>query len=495
MRRDKTWWSRGLAVVLLVPLLLWLGGCWLFQIPPIAGFEASPRLIQVGGTINFTAAGKWSTDEDGEIVSYEWTFGDGTSGTGHSVSHTYTGAGTYTVTLLVTDDDGLTASTQQDVYVEEGEPAGPSVSFTSSPSSGTSPLAVYFDASGTSYTQGPLNYSWDFGDGKTGFGQKVSHLYVSSAGSTFTVTLTVSAPDGKTGTATGTVTVSGPGTAPTPSGSPSARFDITFPDDNDEVAPVRAVFDPEDSEADDGRVLATYTWSFGDGDAANSVTAEVQTKVFITDSASELFSVTLVVIDDEGATDDITKTVRAENRQPVAGFEIGNQVEDPAAPGDDPNVDPPGGWTDANWIDDDLTINGVVQTDTRVWIRTRDLSTGPMSAGDWKYERNTANPEPNDENDEPDPYDDNNFCFDPEGQTFSAGIPAWFPNQGWGIRRIWVDWEDGNIDIIDFNETGDTTASHVYPFDGTVTTYRITVTAEDWLGAQDTFSRDLTLAP
>jgi len=489
MRRGRIRWSRGLGVAILVPLLLWLGGCWLFNTAPIASFTVSAVVIVEGGTISFTAV--LSSDEDGVIVDYDWDFGDGTDGTGRSVTHTYAAAGSYTVVLRVTDNRGASGETQKTVYVEEGEPPGPAAAFTASPTSGGSPLSVWFDASTSTYDQEPLTYTWDFGDGSTGFGRLASHLYVTSAARTYTVTLTVTGPDGKVGTATATVSVTGAGGTPAPTGSPSARFDIDFPDTNDEVAPVRARFDPEDSEADTGRVIATYTWSFGDGDAANSVTADVQTHTYITDSASEIFSVTLVVIDDEGATDDITKTVRARNHQPVAGFEILDAVQQPpaAGPPNDPDVVAIGG----NWIADDVTINGVVQTDTRVWIRSEELD--DKADGDWDYQQNTADPDANASSAKPATYDDNNFSFDPEGQTWTAGPPAWFPNAAWGIRRLWVDWDDGNIDIIVFDGANDTTASHVYPFDGTVTTYTITVTAEDFLGAQDTFSRDLTLAP
>ena len=494
MRRERDWWGRALGVALLVPLLLWLGGCWLFNIPPNASFTVSVALIEVGGTINFTAI--QSTDEDGVIVSYEWDFGDGTEGTGRSVSHTYTTVDTFTVVLLVTDDDGATARTQKVIYVEEGEPPGPAATFTASPKSGGSPLSVWFNASATTYDTGPLTFTWDFGDGSVGYGQQVSHLYVSSSGRTYTATLTVSAPDGKTGTATATISVAGAGGVPSPSGSPTARFDIDFPDTNDEVAPLRVRFDPEDSKADTGRVLATYTWSFGDGNSANSVTADVQTHTFVTDLASKVYSVTLVVIDDEGATGDITKTVRARNHQPIAGFEILEMVEQSNSSVVDPLVDPNtvfAGLADADWEADDVQITGLAAGNYRAWIRSRDLS--GKADGDWKYTNVTADPDPNGSSAKPKDYDDNNFSFDPEGQVWDAGPPAWFPNRAWGIRLLRVNWGDGNNDLVAFNDAADTTASHVYAFPGTVSTYTIKVTAEDYLGAQDLFERDLTLSP
>ena len=52
-------------------------------------------------------SGAASSDADGQALTYAWSFGDGTTGTGVSVSHAYTAAGTYNVQLIVTDPLGL----------------------------------------------------------------------------------------------------------------------------------------------------------------------------------------------------------------------------------------------------------------------------------------------------------------------------------------------------------------------------------------------------
>ncbi len=81
--------------------------------PPTAGFS----FIASDLTVNFTDG---STD-DGLVVGWSWDFGDGSSlSTLQNPSHTYADNGTYTVTLTVTDDDGATDSTSQDVPVSDG---------------------------------------------------------------------------------------------------------------------------------------------------------------------------------------------------------------------------------------------------------------------------------------------------------------------------------------------------------------------------------------
>ncbi len=64
-----------------------------------------------------------STDSDGSVLSRSWTFGDGGASTEPNPSHPYAAAGTYDVTLTVTDNGGLTGSATQSVTVTTEPPA------------------------------------------------------------------------------------------------------------------------------------------------------------------------------------------------------------------------------------------------------------------------------------------------------------------------------------------------------------------------------------
>jgi len=168
--------------------------------PPSAGFTATPSSGEVPLAVNFNAS---AFDPDGSITSYAWSFGDGGNGTGAIVTHTYTSAGTYYPLLCVTDDDGNQDYAAQTVRVlaPPGANNPPTANFTASPTSGEAPLAVSFNASGSSDSDGSItSYAWSFGDGGSGLGVTASHTYSSSG--IYTAQLTVTDDDGATDTAT-----------------------------------------------------------------------------------------------------------------------------------------------------------------------------------------------------------------------------------------------------------------------------------------------------
>ncbi|MCL1127073.1 ExeM/NucH family extracellular endonuclease [Shewanella surugensis] len=80
------------------------------NIAPTASFELS----QNNGLVTFVST---SSDVDGEIVRYQWDFGDGSGADRAEVSHEYTQNGDYTIILIVTDDGGLTQSHAETIHV------------------------------------------------------------------------------------------------------------------------------------------------------------------------------------------------------------------------------------------------------------------------------------------------------------------------------------------------------------------------------------------
>jgi len=134
-----------------------------------------------------------STD-DGGVVSWLWDFGDGTTSPVKNPSHSYAGAGTYTVMLTV-DDGEFTDDTSRDVTVTEeptpppNEPPTPSFTF-----SCTGPICDFTDTS--TDDGGVVAWLWDFGDGEFSEQQNPSHTFTSvTYPATFTVTLVVEDAD------------------------------------------------------------------------------------------------------------------------------------------------------------------------------------------------------------------------------------------------------------------------------------------------------------
>ncbi len=84
------------------------------EFPPIANIEAVDS-AEINENIVFDGSGSY--DPDGDIVSYEWDFGDESSGNGVNVEHVYTDEGVYTIRLTVTDDDGKTDTDRINIEV------------------------------------------------------------------------------------------------------------------------------------------------------------------------------------------------------------------------------------------------------------------------------------------------------------------------------------------------------------------------------------------
>jgi PKD repeat protein len=261
-------------------------------VAPTAAFSFSPESPLPNATVFFNASA--SRPAPGRtLTNYRWDFGDGSSGSGAQTSHAYPVAGTYTVTLTVTDDAGRTATVSQSVTV--GTNAAPTASFTVSPSSPVATTPVFFNASASTPAQGRtlVSYQWEFGDGTPGgSGVQTSHAYAFPG--TYTVTLTVTDDVGRTGVTTRTVTVL--------SDNPTASF--TFSPGTPTVgSPI--VFDGSTSTvAVPGRTIASYLWSFGDGTAGAGATFTKPSY-----GAPGTYTVTLIVVDNTGKSGSVSRQV------------------------------------------------------------------------------------------------------------------------------------------------------------------------------------------
>ena len=242
--------------------------------------------------------GTGSTDPDGTVVDYQWNFGDGNVASGATPDHTFAAGGTYTVTLTVTDNDGATNDTAQDVTVTPGN-----VAPTADISVSCTELLCSFDGTGSTDPDGTVvDYQWNFGDGNVASGATPDHTF--AAGGTYTVTLTVTDNDGATNDTAQDVTVT-PGNV-----APTADISVSCTE-------LLCSFDGTGSTDPDGTVV-DYQWNFGDGNVASGATPDH------TFAAGGTYTVTLTVTDNDGATNDTAQdvTVTPGNVAPTADISV-----------------------------------------------------------------------------------------------------------------------------------------------------------------------------
>ncbi len=239
-------------------------------LPPVAAFTFAATDLEVSFTDQST--------DDGQITAWSWDFGDGnTSALQHPV-HVYASAGTYTVNLTVTDDEGLTDTVSEEVTVIANDPPAPPLAgFTYS----ISDLVVTFMDESTD-DGSIVAWDWQFGDGTFSTEQHPVHTY-GSAG-VYDVTLTATDDGGLSGELLQVIDL--PDTTPPPVDVPPVA-DFTFA-----VDALQVNFTDTSTDADG--VVETWLWDFGNGE-----TSTLQHPVHLYAVAGQ-YTVTLEVTDDDG---------------------------------------------------------------------------------------------------------------------------------------------------------------------------------------------------
>jgi PKD repeat protein len=160
---------------------------------PTAAFTASPTSVGVGERVNVDAsASQPAAGGDRFLIQYNWTWGDGRTSEGVRQSHTYSQAGSYTITLTVVDNTGRTGTTTSSVTVGQGQQ--PIANFTFSPTTPRAGTLVSFDATVSTAPPGRsiARHEWNFGDNSpvlAGVEPRPTHTYGTPG--TYVVTLTV----------------------------------------------------------------------------------------------------------------------------------------------------------------------------------------------------------------------------------------------------------------------------------------------------------------
>jgi chitinase len=258
-----------------------------------------------GEPIGVFAAGE-SRDPDGNIVSYSWNFGDGSTASGPDAGHFYSAPGKYLVTLTVTDNREAVAATTVEIDIAGKTAPAPDTAANTPPVPVHTheqftghPIMVFHGGASHDKESHIARHHWDFGDGQQGEGMDVAHDYGKPG--TYEVTFTVTDANGSSASSTFSVAVAGK-----PPAAPVAHASAT-PVDNT----LSVQFNGSGSRDEDGSIVS-WTWDFGDGAGGSGAQASHAY------AAAGQYPATLTVIDDSGMqhTVAVPVTVSAPVNQP-----------------------------------------------------------------------------------------------------------------------------------------------------------------------------------
>ncbi|MEM6766366.1 MAG: PKD domain-containing protein, partial [Bacteroidota bacterium] len=260
---------------------------------PTASFNISSTTSCPGSPLNFTDISTGITN----IVGWEWDFGDGNTATNQNPTHTYAMPGLYDVRLIVFDQSGCSDTLTQAGLVSVFTAA--TTAFSRSTALGCAPLSVDFTDNSIDGDSPVVGWNWDFGDGGTSPVQNPTYLFTTPG--TYTITLITTDANGCTSSFQNTVTVLE---------TPSVDF---VADRTASCAPVAINFSDITTSP---YTTISWTWDFGDGGTS---TAQFPSYTY---SADGLYDVRLVVTDQNGCTDSLTKPNYIRLDRPEADFSL-----------------------------------------------------------------------------------------------------------------------------------------------------------------------------
>lgn len=275
-----------------------------FVTTAVAYFSLSKSQYEIGDKINFS--GKKSKTTRGSIIQYDWklTSPDGKSDvySDKEFSFEVLQPGTYTVSLNITDDNGVNAEYSTSF---QGVSGTPQANFVFSIPEKTAPAHVFFDATSSDDEYDQLLYSWDF-DGDGVYDQVKNETpfadYVYSEAKRFRPVLKVENKYGVENTKEKRVDILSVLTAEIETNG------IVFP--KDEEISFTAV-------SNNG---TAYEWNFQDGEGRISTDNKNIAHTF---TVSGRYSVSLVIYGENGDKNSVTKTIFiGEKDAPIAGFEL-----------------------------------------------------------------------------------------------------------------------------------------------------------------------------
>jgi PKD repeat protein len=273
---------------------------------PIPVFTITAPELLTNRSISFDASGSY--DNDGYITKWLWTYGDGKTGSGRTVSHKYIQPGFYVVTLTIEDNGTKQNSTNQNFTLTVAPNLAPIANINvNGKTEVVAGETMIFDARASYDPDGSIaNYTWDFGDSTYKYSAYVTKVFAETVVGQVTVKLTVRDNLGAMTTATQVIMVKAP---PIKNKPPSAQFSMT------PASPVETgtqiTYDGTGSADSDGTITG-YQWLFGDG-----TTAEGRT-VTHTYTNNMVYQVTLTVIDNGGETGTTSHDMTVVNRAPSA---------------------------------------------------------------------------------------------------------------------------------------------------------------------------------